>query len=113
MHVVAHAVRSGIAALDVVTAALDTDPRTRDVDVVFARGPGEVARALAAADGPARSPGRSTRPTPGAPRPTSPGCAPTPAPRWRQQAEIAGERVELRRTRPARRGAGGAGSTPR
>jgi radical SAM superfamily enzyme YgiQ (UPF0313 family) len=48
MRVVAHAVRSGIAALNVVTAALDTDPRTRDVDVVFARGPGEVARAIAA-----------------------------------------------------------------
>jgi B12-binding domain/radical SAM domain protein len=53
MQVVAHAVRSGIAALNVVTAALDTDPRTRDVHVVFARGPGEVARAIAAADGPA------------------------------------------------------------
>jgi B12-binding domain/radical SAM domain protein len=32
---------------------------------------------------------------------------------WRQQAEIAGELVELRRTRPARRGPGGAGSNPR
>ena len=53
MQVVAHAVRSGIAALNVVTAALDTDPRTRDVDVVFARGRDEVARAIAAADGPA------------------------------------------------------------
>lgn len=47
MRVVAHAVRSGIAALNVVTAALDTDERTRGIEVVFARGPAEVARALA------------------------------------------------------------------
>ena len=31
--VVAHAARSGIAALNVVTAALETDARTRDLDV--------------------------------------------------------------------------------
>jgi B12-binding domain/radical SAM domain protein len=47
MRVVAHAVRSGIAALNVVTAALETDRRTRAVAVVFARGRDEVARAIA------------------------------------------------------------------
>jgi len=47
MRVVAHAVRSGIAALNVVTAALETDARTRDVELVFARGRDEVARAIA------------------------------------------------------------------
>src|SRR5262249_23760668 len=47
MRVVAHAVRSGIAALNVVTAALETDPRTRGLDVVFARGRDEVARSIA------------------------------------------------------------------
>jgi hypothetical protein len=47
MRVVAHAVRSGIAALNVVTAALETDARTRAVDLVFARGRDEVARAIA------------------------------------------------------------------
>lgn len=47
MRVVAHAVRSGIAALNVVTAALESDPRTRRVEVVFARGTAEVARAIA------------------------------------------------------------------
>src|SRR5262245_15894131 len=46
MRVIAHAVRSGISALNVVTAALDTDDRTRDVEVVFARGREAVARAL-------------------------------------------------------------------
>src|SRR5215475_10689851 len=35
MRVVAHAVRSGIAALNVVTAALDCDPRTRELEVIF------------------------------------------------------------------------------
>jgi len=48
MRVVAHAVRSGIAALNVVTAALDTDPRTRSVEVVFAHGRDAVARAISA-----------------------------------------------------------------
>ncbi|HEY0988906.1 MAG TPA: hypothetical protein VGD80_17685, partial [Kofleriaceae bacterium] len=48
MRVVAHAVRSGIAALNVVTAALDSDPRTRSVEVVFAHGREAVARAIAA-----------------------------------------------------------------
>lgn len=45
--VIAHAARSGIAALNVVTAALDTDPRTRDVPVVFAKSRDELAAALA------------------------------------------------------------------
>src|SRR5262247_1128105 len=48
MRVVAHAVRSGIAALNVVTAALDSDARTRSVEVVFAHGREAVARAIAA-----------------------------------------------------------------
>lgn len=47
--VIAHAARSGIAALNVVTAALDTDPRTRDIEVVFAKSRGELAAAIAAA----------------------------------------------------------------
>jgi B12-binding domain/radical SAM domain protein len=47
--VIAHAARSGIAALNVVTAALDTDARTRDVAVVFAKTRGELAAAIAAA----------------------------------------------------------------
>ncbi len=50
--VVAHAVRSGIAALNVIAGALD-DERTRHVEVVYARGPAELARAIAAARGPA------------------------------------------------------------
>ncbi|MDX2092894.1 MAG: TIGR04013 family B12-binding domain/radical SAM domain-containing protein [Kofleriaceae bacterium] len=49
--VVAHSVRSGIAALNVVTAALDTDPRTRDVELVFARGREELCAAIASARG--------------------------------------------------------------
>ncbi|HEU4614959.1 MAG TPA: TIGR04013 family B12-binding domain/radical SAM domain-containing protein [Kofleriaceae bacterium] len=48
--VVAHSTRSGIAALNVVTGALDTDPRTRDVPVVFAKTRDELARALDDAD---------------------------------------------------------------
>jgi B12-binding domain/radical SAM domain protein len=48
MRVVAHAVRSGIAALNVVTAALDSDARTRAIEVVFAHGREAVARAIAA-----------------------------------------------------------------
>ncbi|HEX5059751.1 MAG TPA: TIGR04013 family B12-binding domain/radical SAM domain-containing protein [Kofleriaceae bacterium] len=48
--VVAHAARSGIAALNVVTAALDTDPRTRDVPIIFAKSRTELAAAIAAAD---------------------------------------------------------------
>jgi B12-binding domain/radical SAM domain protein len=47
--VIAHAAKSGIAALNVVTAALDTDPRTRDVPVVFAKTRHELAAAIAAA----------------------------------------------------------------
>src|SRR5262249_45252848 len=46
MRVVAHAVRSGISALNVVTAALDTDGRTQGVELVFAHGREAVARAL-------------------------------------------------------------------
>lgn len=46
--VVAHAARSGIAALNVVTAALDTDARTRDLAVVFA-GTRELPAAIARA----------------------------------------------------------------
>lgn len=49
--VVAHAARSGIAALNVVTAALDTDARTRDVPVVFAKTRAELAAAIADARG--------------------------------------------------------------
>jgi B12-binding domain/radical SAM domain protein len=45
--VVAYAARSGVAALNVVTAALDVDARTRDVPVVFARTREEVASAIA------------------------------------------------------------------
>lgn len=45
--VVAYAVRSGIAALNVVTAALETDGRTREVEVVFARSTKEIAEAIA------------------------------------------------------------------
>jgi B12-binding domain/radical SAM domain protein len=47
--VVAHAARSGIAALSVVTAALEIDPRTREVPVVFAKSRTELATAIAAA----------------------------------------------------------------
>ncbi|HUJ62490.1 MAG TPA: TIGR04013 family B12-binding domain/radical SAM domain-containing protein [Kofleriaceae bacterium] len=50
--VIAHAARSGIAALNVVTAALDADPRTRALPVVFAKSAREVAAAIAAASGP-------------------------------------------------------------
>jgi B12-binding domain/radical SAM domain protein len=50
--VIAHAARSGIAALNVVTAALDADPRTRDTPVRFVRGPTELAHAIAAAAAP-------------------------------------------------------------
>jgi B12-binding domain/radical SAM domain protein len=39
-------VRSGIAALNVVTAALDTDPRTRDIEVVFAKTRAELVAAI-------------------------------------------------------------------
>jgi B12-binding domain/radical SAM domain protein len=49
--VVAHATRSGIAALNVVTAALDADARTRDVPVVFAKSCDEVVRAITEAPG--------------------------------------------------------------
>jgi B12-binding domain/radical SAM domain protein len=51
MTVVAHSARSGIAALNVVTAALEADPRTREVAVVFA-GTRELAAAIAAASPP-------------------------------------------------------------
>jgi B12-binding domain/radical SAM domain protein len=44
--VIAHAARSGIAALNVVTAALETDARTREVPVVFAKTRGELVAAL-------------------------------------------------------------------
>jgi B12-binding domain/radical SAM domain protein len=50
MKVVAHAARSGIAALNVVTAALGSDVRTRDVEVVFARTRGELCAAIAPGD---------------------------------------------------------------
>ncbi len=40
--------RSGAVALNVVTGALDADPRTRDVDVAFARTTGELAAKIAA-----------------------------------------------------------------
>lgn len=48
--VVAHSTRSGIAALNVVTGALDTDPRTRDIPVVFAKSRDELAAALDGAE---------------------------------------------------------------
>jgi B12-binding domain/radical SAM domain protein len=38
--------RTGVAALNVVTAALDADPRTAGAEVVFAKNRGEMARAL-------------------------------------------------------------------
>lgn len=44
--VVAHSARSGIAALNVVTAALETDARTRDVPVVFAKSRAELVDAI-------------------------------------------------------------------
>jgi radical SAM superfamily enzyme YgiQ (UPF0313 family) len=47
--VVAYHVRSGIAALNVVTAALEADPRTAGLDVVFVRSPDAMAAACAAA----------------------------------------------------------------
>ena len=50
MKVVAHAARSGIAALNVVTAALDSDPRTRDVEVVFAKTRAELLASIAEGD---------------------------------------------------------------
>jgi B12-binding domain/radical SAM domain protein len=50
--VVYHA-RSGIAALNVVSAALDADRRTAGTDVVFARTREEVARAIALCSAPA------------------------------------------------------------
>jgi B12-binding domain/radical SAM domain protein len=46
--VVAFAARSGVAALNVVTAALDADPRTRDVPIVFAATREAVRGAIAA-----------------------------------------------------------------
>jgi B12-binding domain/radical SAM domain protein len=45
--VLAHHVRSGIAALNVVTGALEADPRTAGHDVRFVRGPAALAAALA------------------------------------------------------------------
>jgi B12-binding domain/radical SAM domain protein len=39
---IVHHARTGVAALNVVSAALDADPRTADTDVVFARTPREV-----------------------------------------------------------------------
>jgi B12-binding domain/radical SAM domain protein len=50
--VIAHAARSGIAALNVVTAALDGDSRTRDVPIVFAKTRSELAAAIAVATAP-------------------------------------------------------------
>ncbi len=47
MKIIAHAARSGIAALNVVTAALDADPRTQGTEVVFAKTPAELVRAIA------------------------------------------------------------------
>jgi radical SAM superfamily enzyme YgiQ (UPF0313 family) len=48
MVLVAYHVRSGIAALNVVSAALDADPRTLGTEVVFAKTKEDVARAIAA-----------------------------------------------------------------
>jgi B12-binding domain/radical SAM domain protein len=50
MKVVAHAARSGIAALNVVTAALDSDVRTQDVEIVFAKSRAELTAAIAEGD---------------------------------------------------------------
>lgn len=46
---VAHHTRSGLAALNVVTAALEMDPRTAGVEVRFARNRNELARELRSA----------------------------------------------------------------
>jgi hypothetical protein len=75
MRVVAHAVRSGIAALNVVTAALDSDPRTRELEAIAS----DVAAAVARLESRGAAYGQ-----------------------WRQQAQIASELVQLRRARPAR-----------
>jgi len=50
--IIAHASRSGIVALNVVTGALDTDARTRELPLVFAKTRGEVAAAIEATTGP-------------------------------------------------------------
>jgi B12-binding domain/radical SAM domain protein len=44
--VVAYHARTGIVALNVVTAALDADPRTRGLEVRFAKTPDEMTRAV-------------------------------------------------------------------
>jgi B12-binding domain/radical SAM domain protein len=46
---IVHHRRTGVAALNVVTAALDSDARTADTDVVFARNTDEMVAALRAA----------------------------------------------------------------
>jgi B12-binding domain/radical SAM domain protein len=51
--VIAFHARSGIAALNVVTAALEVDARTAGLDVRFVRTRAELAAAIAAAPGPA------------------------------------------------------------
>ncbi len=47
VRVVASHARSGMVALNVVTGALDADPRTHDVDVRFAKTPGDLAASVA------------------------------------------------------------------
>lgn len=49
--VVAMHTRSGLTALNVVTAALDTDPRTEGADVVFAKSAADMIRAIEGAEG--------------------------------------------------------------
>jgi B12-binding domain/radical SAM domain protein len=53
--VVAHATRTGVAALNVVTAALDVDPRTEGAEVRFARDADEVITAVKAGEGAGRT----------------------------------------------------------
>ena len=50
--VIAYHARSGIAALNVVTAALEADARTAGLDVVFVKTPAALAAACCAATGP-------------------------------------------------------------
>ncbi|HTJ45272.1 MAG TPA: TIGR04013 family B12-binding domain/radical SAM domain-containing protein [Kofleriaceae bacterium] len=50
--VIAYHARSGIGALNVVTGALEADPRTAGMDVVFVKTPAALAAACASAPGP-------------------------------------------------------------
>lgn len=52
MRIVAHHLRTGVVALNVVTAALETDPVTAGLDVRFSKSAEETARLIAEAHGP-------------------------------------------------------------